>query len=228
MSLVNRARKHLRATVALVLTGAIVALFGLAAPTEASSRPSHQAASASQGHASGMMKMRGKTSDGRHFKGTFMPTSFEVVNGALMATGDVKGWVVGKGRPEPVAVQQVTTQVLSANGTHLTAPSVSRTSASSFSSGARTSTAGFVPAAAACPILNLVLGPLDLDVLGLQVHLNQVVLTIVAQSGAGELLGNLLCAVAGLLDGGSPLSQLLGQLSTLLNQILGVLGGLQV
>ena len=55
---------------------------------------------------------------------------------------------------------------------------------------------------AACDILNLVLGPLDLDLLGLLIHLNRVVLDIVAVAGAGNLLGNLLCAVAGLLDGG--------------------------
>ena len=78
-------------------------------------------------------------------------------------------------------------------------------------------------AASACDILNLVLGPLDLNVLGLEVHLKQVVLDIVAVTGAGNLLGNLLCAVAGLLDGG-PLAGLLGQLSTLLNQILAALG----
>jgi|SRR5687767_2155731 len=71
-----------------------------------------------------------------------------------------------------------------------------------------------------CDILHLVLGPLDLDLLGLQVHLNQVVLDIVAQAGAGNLLGNLLCAVAGLLDQGGPLAGI----TNLLNQILGALG----
>ena len=76
--------------------------------------------------------------------------------------------------------------------------------------------------AAACDILNLVLGPLDLNLLGLEVHLQRVVLDIVAVAGAGNLLGNLLCAVAGLLDGG-PLAGLLGQLQTLLNQILAAL-----
>ena len=76
--------------------------------------------------------------------------------------------------------------------------------------------------AASCDILNLVLGPLDLNILGLEVHLNQVVLDIVAASGAGNLLGNLLCAVAGLLDGGA----LLGQIAGLLNQILAILNGL--
>jgi hypothetical protein len=76
--------------------------------------------------------------------------------------------------------------------------------------------------AASCDILNLVLGPLDLNVLGLEVHLNQVVLDIVGATGAGNLLGNLLCAVAGLLDGGAAL----GQIAALLNQILGILNGL--
>ncbi len=88
--------------------------------------------------------------------------------------------------------------------------------------GAATSTQAL---AATCDILHLNLGPLDLNLLGLVVHLDKVVLDIVAQSGAGALLGNLLCAVAGLLDGPG-LGGLLGQLSGLLNQILGILNGL--
>ncbi len=74
-----------------------------------------------------------------------------------------------------------------------------------------------------CQILNLVLGPLDLNLLGLTIHLNQVVLNITAVPGAGNLLGNLLCAVANLLNGGGALSTLLTQLQTLLNQILAAL-----
>ena len=69
---------------------------------------------------------------------------------------------------------------------------------------------------AECDILNLVLGPLDLNLLGLEVHLKRVVLDIVAVPGAGNLLGNLLCAVAGLLDG-TPLSNL--QLLRLANRV---------
>ncbi len=49
-------------------------------------------------------------------------------------------------------------------------------------------------------MLDLTLGPLHLDLLGLMVDLNQVRLTINAVSGPGNLLGNLLCAIAGLLD----------------------------
>jgi hypothetical protein len=75
---------------------------------------------------------------------------------------------------------------------------------------------------ASCDILNLVLGPLDLNILGLEIHLNQVVLDIIAVPGPGNLLGNLLCAIAGLLDGPSPLAGLVG----LLNDLLGALGSL--
>jgi hypothetical protein len=78
--------------------------------------------------------------------------------------------------------------------------------------------------AGSCQILDLVLGPLDLDLLGLQVHLDTVHLNITAQSGPGNLVGNLLCAVAGLLDGGLPLSTVLGQIAALLNQLLAILG----
>ena len=75
--------------------------------------------------------------------------------------------------------------------------------------------------AGSCQILDLVLGPVDLDLLGLQVHLDTVHLNITAQSGPGNLVGNLLCAVAGLLDGGTP--GILGQLAALLNQLLSIL-----
>jgi len=74
-----------------------------------------------------------------------------------------------------------------------------------------------------CEILHLVLGPLDLDLLGLQVHLNRVVLHIQADPGPGNLLGNLLCAIAGLLDPGpvNLLERL--KLANLLNRVLGLL-----
>src|SRR5687767_3182280 len=61
---------------------------------------------------------------------------------------------------------------------------------------------GAVQAAATCPILNLSLGPIDLDLLGLNVKTSQICLDITAVSGSGNLLGNLLCGIANLLDGG--------------------------
>jgi hypothetical protein len=145
----------------------------------------------------------GKASDGGKVTGTFTPTRFVQRDGMLWA----KGFLQGK----------------------ITHPDGSKTKFSGIKkmpvkkiNGQSAMDARVANKAAACDILNLVLGPLDLNVLGLEIHLQRVVLDIVAVAGAGQLLGNLLCAVAGLLDGG-PLAGLLGQLSNLLNQILGLL-----
>jgi len=70
-----------------------------------------------------------------------------------------------------------------------------------------------------CTILELTLGPLDLNLLGLMVHLDQVHLEITAQGGSGNLLGNLLCSIAHLLDTNASLSAI----ANLLNQILALL-----
>ncbi|MFW5469099.1 ABC transporter substrate-binding protein [Knoellia sp. CPCC 206435] len=74
---------------------------------------------------------------------------------------------------------------------------------------------------AGCTILTLDLGPLFLDLLGLQVDLAPINLDITAVPGPGNLLGNLLCAVAGLLDGPGGA---LGGLAALLNRLLSGLG----
>lgn len=70
------------------------------------------------------------------------------------------------------------------------------------------------PVAPACEILDLELGPLDLNLLGLNVHLDRINLEITAVGGQGNLLGNLLCAVAGLLDPTGSLTRILNQLNT--------------
>ncbi|HJQ73322.1 MAG TPA: hypothetical protein VJ814_00430 [Gaiellaceae bacterium] len=67
-----------------------------------------------------------------------------------------------------------------------------------------------------CTILDLTLGPLHLDLLGLVVDLNQVHLTITGQTGNGQLLGNLLCGLANALNGNG------GGLAGLLNNLLGL------
>ena len=69
------------------------------------------------------------------------------------------------------------------------------------------------------------LGPLNLNLLGLNVTLNQVVLDITAIPGAGNLLGNLLCSVSNLLNGTGTSGLTSGELSGLLNivnQLLGI------
>ena len=77
---------------------------------------------------------------------------------------------------------------------------------------------GGAAAAGSCSILHLTLGPLDLTLLGLNVHLNQVVLDITGQTGPGLLLGNLLCGLANALNGNQA-----GGLANLLNRLFGLL-----
>ena len=73
-------------------------------------------------------------------------------------------------------------------------------------------------ATGSCSILDLTLGPLHLDLLGLVVDLNQVHLTITGETGSGNLLGNLLCGLADALNGGGGG----GGLANLLNRLLGL------
>lgn len=83
---------------------------------------------------------------------------------------------------------------------------------------------GIMQAGSACDILNLDLGPLNLNVLGFVIDLAPVVLDITAVTGSGNLLGNLLCAVVRLLDGPG-LFAAVGNLLDQINGILGALGG---
>jgi hypothetical protein len=72
-----------------------------------------------------------------------------------------------------------------------------------------------------CQVLNLTLGPLDLNLLGLRIQLNQVNLRITAIPGGG-LLGDLLCGLTNLLNPtgllGNTLAQILNSLLALVPQ----------
>ena len=154
----------------------------------------------------------GKTASGRNVRGVFIPRKFKTVNHKLYAQGRLRGKIVRPGKDRHFVKRGVLIPVKSVDGQSVR-PSAARANAA------------IAPNARACPVLNLVLGPLHLDILGLVVDLNQVVLKVIANSGAGALLGNLLCAVAGLLDGG-PLAGLLPQVQALLNRILAIVGPL--
>ena len=106
---------------------------------------------------------------------------------------------------------------LAANGTLI--GTLTNTTTGVVTSIVQTISTTLITVTGSCPILHLVIGPISLDLLGLQITTNQIVLDITAQSGPGNLLGNLLCSVANLLN--SP-----GPLANLLNQILGILQGL--
>jgi hypothetical protein len=123
---------------------------------------------------------------------------FGVQNGKLVAAGVVTGTLMDE-------TGQIT--------------SVVRTVTLPVNTGAA-SAAAVAAASTSCEVLHLELGPLDLDLLGLTVHLDRVVLDISAVPGAGNLLGNLLCAITHLLDGAGSMSAL----ANLLNQLLALLG----
>jgi hypothetical protein len=146
-------------------------------------------------------RLVGSTAAGRDVTGAFVPLKFVKRNGHVLVRGLVQGVVHEQNGKRSTFAQMKTVRVKSINGDPAHARQAS----------------GRVT----CDILHLVLAPLDLNLLGLKVHLDRVVLDIVAVTGAGNLLGNLLCAVTGLLDGG--LGGALGRLVGLLNQILGVL-----
>jgi hypothetical protein len=73
-----------------------------------------------------------------------------------------------------------------------------------------------------CPILELDLGPIFLDLLGLEVDVSPISIDITAVAGPGNLLGNLLCALVGILDR-NPLA---AAVTNLLNQINAILASL--
>jgi hypothetical protein len=133
------------------------------------------------------------TSAAGGFLGNFNVTRFAVQNGQLVAIGQLTGTVTNAAGAVLGTVNQALT--LPVIGTQATG---------------------------SCQILDLVLGPLDLNLLGLVVHLDTVHLNITAQQGPGNLLGNLLCAVAGLLDntGGGTTGGALNGVAALLNNIL--------
>ena len=79
---------------------------------------------------------------------------------------------------------------------------------------------------ATTPILDLHVGAIHLDVLGLKVDTSDICLKITAQSGPGNLLGNLLTDVSHLLDQGLNLNQILGGLTGQLNSLSTGLSGL--
>ncbi len=140
----------------------------------------------------------GTVENGGTFQGNFAISKFAVQDNQLVAIGRLTGKITDTAGKTSGNVNQKNLAIpVSGDGASASAIGVAQT----------------------CDILNLVLGPLDLNLLGLEVHLDTVVLDIVANP-AGGLLGDLLCAVANLLD--NPLSNL-AQIATLLNQILALL-----
>lgn len=125
------------------------------------------------------------------FLGNLNITSFANQNGQLVALGTLTGTVTNALTGVTTAVNQVVAVPVTA----LSNPPGS------------------------CTILDLTLGPINLNLLGLVVQTNTIHLTITAQQGPGNLLGNLLCTVANLLNGNASLTAV----ANILNNLLGSL-----
>jgi len=138
------------------------------------------------------------------FTGRLQVMRFAVQDNQLVAVGIVTGTLVDASGVVRGVIQTVVIPV-------------------NLTPGARPVTAkaavGVPTAAQACDILHLDLAPLDLNLLGLAVHLDRVVLDLSAVPGAGNLLGNLLCAITNLLNGVGTLTQV----ANLLNQVISIL-----
>jgi hypothetical protein len=180
-----------RRSVSVVL--AVLMALTVALPVPSTAAPKHE-------NAAGLSFPLAAVSDTQGtFNGTLRIFRFGVQDGALVASGLVTGTLVDENGVVTAVVRTVTVPMIA------TTASAARGDAAA--------------AVIACDVLHLELGPLDLDLLGLVVHLDKVVLDITAVPGAGNLLGNLLCAITNLLNGGGPLTAI----ANLLNQLLDIL-----
>jgi hypothetical protein len=153
------------------------------------------------------MPMTGMAKNGKKFTGTYGIYKFVVKNGKVWSVGTLSGKLKGKHVKRGNVMMPAT----------LTGDTTGATAAQ----------------AGSCTVLHLVLGPINLNLLGLKVTLggglqaNQpIVLDITAQRGGG-LLGDLLCGLTDSLGGQlGQLSTQLQQLATTLNSLVALLGGL--
>jgi len=136
----------------------------------------------------GIGNVTGTTAAGGTFTGTLSNIRFVNQNGVLAVAGSLTGTLTNAAG----------TVLGTVNDVPITLP------------------VGGAATTGSCTILDLTLGPLHLDLLGLVVDLNQVHLTITGQTGNGQLLGNLLCGLANALNGGG------GGLAGFLNNLLGL------
>lgn len=147
-----------------------------------------------------------------HFIGQFQLTQFADENNQLVAKGFLSGILTDStGRVLGSVLKDVSIPV-AVNNRLRSASTRLETSSNALA------------VEATCEILHLDLGPLSLNLLGLQVNLNEVVLDISAQSGSGNLLGNLLCAVTHLLDGAGSVADLANVLNQVLQAVTNILG----
>jgi hypothetical protein len=161
---------------------------------------------------SGTVKKGGKAFKNKQFKGTYTIEKFVNSGGKLYSVGTLKG-KVGKKK-------------IKKSGVRL--PAAVANNAAAGSSQAHSSQVvpplplPPLPPGNACSILSLNLGPINLNVLGLVIRTNEIQLRVDAVQGPGNLLGNLLCGITGILNPGALANTPLGQLTQILNALLAL------
>ena len=150
--------------------------------------------------------MTGKAKNGKKFTGTFTIDRFTRRGDQQYAVGTLKGRLKGRRVTRKNVKVPVTLERAKAAGAAQAPPADELP----------------VPTPGACPVLNLVLGPIDLNLLGLRVATNEVRALVEAVPGAGNLLGNLLCAVVHILDPQTPTPATPSQLTQFLNALLAL------
>lgn len=164
-----------------------------------------------------VLPVTGTLADGGTFTGSFLLESFSVDEArTLIATGTLTGTATSITGVVTEVTQTVSAPATLARENRNGDPSATAAMAADAITPMGANDPGV------CDILFLDLGPLNLNILGLVVDLAPIVLDIDAVPGGGNLLGNLLCAVVGLLDGVA----VIAAISNLLNIINGILAGL--
>ena len=137
---------------------------------------------------------------GGSFSGTLSIQRFEARDGRVVAIAMVSGSV-------------------GSAGTALVGPLALPVDVGPASEGAVAPTAAPQPAATTCQVLHLAIGAVNLNVLGLQVATQPIAIDVSGDSTGTNVLGNLVCTIL------TTLNNVVG-LVNLLNQLLGILGGL--
>ena len=150
------------------------------------------------------VKMTGKAKNGKKFTGTYTIQRFATKGGKVYAVGKVKGRLKGKS----VTKRNVFAPV-----------SIARQGAQA----SQVPPAPIPPSPNACQILRLDVGPIFLDLLGLRVRTLPINALIEGVRGPGNLLGNLLCAITGILDPQAATPAAPSQLAQVLNALLALL-----
>ena len=148
--------------------------------------------------------MTGTAKNGKKFTGTYTIDRFTQSGGKVFAVGTLKGKLKGR------SVKRSNVRIPAALARHEAAGA------------AQIPGAPPNPLPNACQILDLELQPITLDLLGLLVRTSRIEVLIEAVPGAGNLLGNLLCGITGILDPQAATPASPSQLTQVLNALLAL------